>query len=1117
MVTKLARAAVQRPRRALALWGAIFGLLALLGLGVEDRLHRTALIVSGTSSERATDLFLDRFGESVTLAVMLEGPEQALDREGPEIADRLDAIPRTSVLTPWMRGAGGALRDGPERALIVLRGDQSFEQTSREIVPEARAVLDRVGPPLVARMTGTPDIAAGVHGDTVSALRKSELIAAPVLLLVLLLVFRSPVAAAIPLVLGLTTVGAGNGALSLINELKPLDAAALNMGSMLGLALGVDYSLLLVSRFREELARGRAPREAATVAVGTAGRTVVFAGLALALAMSVAALAAPGDLLASASIGATTAAVLGVLGGATAVPAALVILGPRINRFSFGHPAGESRFAAWALRALRRPAVAAGAVLALILALAIPAAGLETGPPDPRVLSESSPERQDYEAVSNALGPGWSAPYEMVVAAPEGTVTDPDRLEALAGWQRHLATLPGVAAVYGPGQVARGAERIDEAQGRLSKAGRELERGQRQGRRLADGLDRAGDGVTELRGGLADAAAAADAIESGAGAGEDGALQLEAGLERARLGAERLVAGLGAGRDGIDRLGGAIERAEAGARRLRAGIAEARAGTAGGSSAVERLASGLGDGAADLERLREPAQIAESELRDARAALDRMLPTSKADPQYRAAYQAVATALGAASGRNPITGAPVAGGYDGLDASLAEAASGMRRAEDGVRRLLAETERLSAGLAELESGSQRLADGIERLDAGAARLLAGIARLDSGGGDLTGGLDRLASGGDSLASGLGRLTSGAGGLESGLASGSGRTAELQSGLRRMKSGAEDSVERTESLDGSLGDPERLARPLDSGYFVLAALDTGNPEARTGSTFAINVDRGGDAARVSVVSTDDPKRTGHPLRAVLEREAAEFERRTGMVAEVGGGAPILQDFNQAASGRLWLLMLLLCGVTWLVLVPVLRSVLLPLLAIVLNLVTVAAAFGVLVVLFQGAAPLGGAGFLDAIMVAGIFSIVFGLSIDYEVFLLARMREGWQLTRSTERAVAYGLRHTAGVVTGAAAIMLGVFIVFSFSEIASMRQVGIGMSVAVLLDATVVRLLLLPAAIRLVGDRAWWLPRWLERRLPDLDLEGEPPEPRRRRVRSNRFKPVPEASAAPVGEG
>jgi RND superfamily putative drug exporter len=1087
---KLARAAVERPKLGLAAWLAAISLLAFAGLGVEDRLHRTALIVDGTAAAEATDVFRERFGESVTLAVMLEGPRRELEREGPRIAKRLDALPHTAVLTPWMEGSGEGLRPDPERALVILRGDQGFEAVSRDVVPEAREILDEdVSPPLEARMTGTPDIAAGVHGDTVAALRQAELIAAPLLLLVLLLVFRSPVAAAIPLVLGVATVAAGNGVLSLVNEVKPLDAAALNMGSMMGLALGVDYSLLLVSRFREELARGLSGKEAALVAVRTAGRTVVFAGLALAAAMAVAAMVAPGDLLASASIGATTAAVLGMLGGAIAVPAALTLLGPQVNRWSFGSPGGDSRFAGWALRALRRPALAAAAVTALVLALAVPAAGLETGPPDPRVLSESSPERNDYEAIADALGPGWSAPYEIVVAPESGTVTGPARLRALADWERRLARKRGVSAVYGPGPVARGAERIDRAAGELQRAGRELERGRRQGRRLTSALDRAGDGVGDLRAGLITAADAAGRLETGAGDSVEGTAELVAGLGRALDGAARLDAGLASGQAGMEELAAAVDRADSGAERLRDGLADARSGIEESAPQVERLAAGLDRGAQDLERLREPAQTTEAELSRAKAALERMSPTSKAEPEYRTAYEAVATALAATSGRDPFTGEPVRPGYEGLDASLAQAASGVREAEAGVNAIIARSGELADGLARLEQGAQELAGGMERLDAGAARLVEGIAELGAGGTSLTDGLTRLEAGGGELAEGVGRLRAGAGELESGLASGTRRTGRLQSGMGRLEAGAARASERTAKLDGSVRDPEELAEPLESGYFVLAALDSGERDVRTGSSFTVNVDEGGTAARISVVSKDDPKRTGHPLRDVLEGEADRFQLATGMPAEVGGGAAILQDFNGAAAGRMGLLVLLLCAVTWVVLVPVLRSLLLPLLAVVLNLLTVAAAFGVLVLLFQGDAPLGGAGFLDAIMVAGIFSVVFALSIDYEVFLLARMREGWLITGTTEGAVEYGLRKTAGVVTGAAAIMLGVFVVFSFADIASMRQLGIGLSIAVLLDATIVRLILLPAAIRLCGDRCWRLPAWLERRLPDLDIEGE----------------------------
>jgi putative drug exporter of the RND superfamily len=194
-----------------------------------------------------------------------------------------------------------------------------------------------------------------------------------------------------------------------------------------------------------------------------------------------------------------------------------------------------------------------------------------------------------------------------------------------------------------------------------------------------------------------------------------------------------------------------------------------------------------------------------------------------------------------------------------------------------------------------------------------------------------------------------------------------------------------------------------------------------------------------------------------------------------------------DFARATSGRLGWLILALVVATYLVLVPLLRSLLLPLIAVLLNVLTVAAAFGVLVLAFQGGPLAGGVQQLDAIMVLGIYAVVFGLSIDYEVFLLARIQEGHALTGTSEGAIRYGLEKTAGVITGAALIMAGVFVAFATADIVSMRQFGVGLTVAVVLDATVVRLVLLPALIRLSGRAAWWVPAGWERRLPRLRVE------------------------------
>jgi putative drug exporter of the RND superfamily len=171
------------------------------------------------------------------------------------------------------------------------------------------------------------------------------------------------------------------------------------------------------------------------------------------------------------------------------------------------------------------------------------------------------------------------------------------------------------------------------------------------------------------------------------------------------------------------------------------------------------------------------------------------------------------------------------------------------------------------------------------------------------------------------------------------------------------------------------------------------------------------------------------------------------------------------------------------------VPILRSLVLPAVAVGLNLVTVAAGFGVLTLLFVGDNPLlGGAGALDAITIAGIFSITFALSIDYQVFLLTRMREEFVRTQSANQAIEFGIQKTAKVVTGAAAIMIAVFVAFALADFVIIKQFGIGLATAVLIDATIVRLALLPALLRLLGERAWYMPAWLDDRLPVLDVEG-----------------------------
>jgi putative drug exporter of the RND superfamily len=222
--------------------------------------------------------------------------------------------------------------------------------------------------------------------------------------------------------------------------------------------------------------------------------------------------------------------------------------------------------------------------------------------------------------------------------------------------------------------------------------------------------------------------------------------------------------------------------------------------------------------------------------------------------------------------------------------------------------------------------------------------------------------------------------------------------------------------------------------------------------------------------------------------------------TGIHALVGGETAASIDSSTHLSARLLPVILFVVGLSLLLLGAVFRSVAIPLKAALMNLLSTGAAYGVIVAVFQwgwGAKLLnaGQRGPIDPWIPVMLFTILFGLSMDYELFLMSRIREEWLRSRKPADAVAAGLASTARVITTAAAIMVCVFGAFALSDLRPLKIFGLGMATAVFVDATLVRVLLVPALMHLLGSRAWWLPAWLDRLLPRLSLEpGVGPDPR-----------------------
>jgi uncharacterized membrane protein YdfJ with MMPL/SSD domain len=303
------------------------------------------------------------------------------------------------------------------------------------------------------------------------------------------------------------------------------------------------------------------------------------------------------------------------------------------------------------------------------------------------------------------------------------------------------------------------------------------------------------------------------------------------------------------------------------------------------------------------------------------------------------------------------------------------------------------------------------------------------------------------------------------------------------------------------LGAGAAGPTQIVARLDEGR----ATDGANREAlaayraelrrdpEVAAVAAPQPSRDGEAALIVVQPRHDPE-SPH-AQALLDRLRADETSALSRVADidVGGTTAFTEDFIDLVSGSMWKILVFVTLFSYVVLFLLLRSVLLPLKAVLMNLLSVAAAYGVLVAVFQygwldGLLGYESLGYINSMTPPFLLAIVFGLSMDYEVFLLSRIRERYDATGDTRTAVAQGLRASAATISSAALIMVAVFGVFASTGTPSIKEIGLGLSVAIALDATLVRLILVPATMEIMGRWNWWLPKPLARVLPHTDLEG-----------------------------
>ncbi|AYF73776.1 MMPL family transporter [Nocardia yunnanensis] len=454
MIDRLIGPALRKPRAVLGLAALVFVLCGVLGSQAAGRLSNGGFVATDSESARVADILAREYGMSGTqLVLTVESPGGA---QGPAATARGTAIARelkgdarvSAVVSPWTDPAPSRtlLSEDGRIGLIVatVRGD---EDSAPGIAHELSAEFTGTAGEVTVRAGGQAMVWRDTARQTQRDLAVAEAIALPLTFLLLVWFLRSLVAALIPFVTGVLAIAGASAVLYLMTYVVALSVFALNITTAIGLALAVDYSLLIIGRYREEIAAGHDTTAALTTAMRRGGRAVAFSGLTVGIAL-IGMLFFPMAFLRSLASAGLAVVALSILMALVLVPALLVLLGERINRKPLREAAPVERGLLYrvARSVQRRPARWALPVLALLVVLGSPVAGLRLGLPDDRVLPAGLQSRQVGDLLRDRFEDNATGSVQIIVRSPG---------DGLAAYASALSTVPGVAAVLAPAATFR--------------------------------------------------------------------------------------------------------------------------------------------------------------------------------------------------------------------------------------------------------------------------------------------------------------------------------------------------------------------------------------------------------------------------------------------------------------------------------------------------------------------------------------------------------------------------------------------------------------------------------------------------------------------------------------
>jgi uncharacterized membrane protein YdfJ with MMPL/SSD domain len=1018
----------------------VFGSVAKFGAETSND-----LTLPGTGSQSVKDLLEDRFPpqQNGTNPIVFDIKKGKLTDKANKSA--INASIKAMKKAPHVYSVTNPLSSSGQTAGLLSKDKQTafapvlLDVGSGDLDMEtAQAVFDTTKP---AQDAGISVAASSSIGSELSEqpTESSELVGILAAMFILTLVLGSLVAMGMPIISAVAGLGIALATVGLMGHLVAMPDTGATLATMIGLGVGIDYALFLVTRHQEHLEAGMPVEDSIARAVATSGSAIVFAGGTVVVAL-VSLRVAGIPLLSTLGLASAVAVVTAVLAAITFLPAVLGLLGTKVNAvripaFLRKKKPGGGVWGSWAGFVAGRPVLVAVASLLFLAPLIVPAPSLQFGQEDIGAAPKSTTERQAYDWIAAGFGVGYNGPLQVAskldpVATPSDEYTK--KYNKATSLQKQL----------------------EQAQKQLPKQQKQLEAQQKQ-------LEAE---QKQLEAQQADLEAQRNELE----------------IEQADLEAQQ------------QQLLAQQQQLE-----NRAAVLTTQ------GDQLQAQKTQLEREQAQLEREQALLETHRDALREQREAL-----AAKARPLLRQ--------LGRIRAHEVILQRRIDNAPDGspLQQRLQQRLDALEQTEQQVenelapllaqaRRLIERGVRLAESAEQLNAEAQQLQNQAAALQRRADNLNARKAALTRQGNELQQeGADLKAQGNDLKRQGA-ALQKQATALQNQgdqLQQQGNQLQKQANHLKAEQNQAEQQQKQAEKLQKQLtamvttagGDPRgtdpRVVRLQDALSGTKGVVDLTPPQ----------INKHGDVVMLSAVPSTGPAtdETTALLSEVRDSVIPGVEAKGGITSYVGGYTASYADLAELISERLLLVIGTVILLGFLLLMIAFRSVLIPLQAAITNVLSAAAAFGILTATFQwgwGISLVGLDTNSSSVPIASyvplmMFAVLFGLSMDYEVFLVSHIQQHHLGGEPARQAAASGLRTSGRITTAACLIMTSVFASFILNGDPTIKQFGVGLATAVLLAGILV-ITLAPATISLMGEAAWWLPRWLDRILPHIDIEGE----------------------------